>query len=169
MNEKHIAMAVESGFRVKAGCPIGFCGYIVEEELEAYTNLVIADAVKDRDKMNIQKAVNKFLGWKLPKDFYPDNGISFDKKYEHDSIHYPIGTNLFTADQAKAMFEYCLADSEHGYDLENTLLRGKIASLEARIKQLEEALIRLRDCDWVISLPDRMDAVRDIAKQALGE
>jgi hypothetical protein len=26
---------------------------------------------------------------------------------------------------------------------------------------------RLRDCDWVISLPDRMDAVRDIARAAL--
>ena len=29
------------------------------------------------------------------------------------------------------------------------------------------ALERLRDCDWVISLPDRMDAVRDIAKDAI--
>lgn len=30
-----------------------------------------------------------------------------------------------------------------------------------------EALVRLRDCDWTISLPDRMDAVRDIARSAL--
>jgi hypothetical protein len=29
------------------------------------------------------------------------------------------------------------------------------------------ALERLRDCDWTISLPDRMDAVRDIARAAL--
>jgi hypothetical protein len=36
-----------------------------------------------------------------------------------------------------------------------------------RIEALEAALIRLRDCDWVISLPDRMDAVREIARQAL--
>ena len=36
-----------------------------------------------------------------------------------------------------------------------------------RVAHLEKALIRLRDCDWVISLPDRMDAVRDIAKRAL--
>jgi hypothetical protein len=34
---------------------------------------------------------------------------------------------------------------------------------------LEAALIRLRDCDWVISLPDRMDAVREIARTALNQ
>jgi len=28
-------------------------------------------------------------------------------------------------------------------------------------------LTKLRDCDWVISLPDRMDAVRKIAREAL--
>lgn len=38
---------------------------------------------------------------------------------------------------------------------------------EAREKVLREALTRLRDCDWVITLPDRMDAVRDIACKAL--
>lgn len=37
------------------------------------------------------------------------------------------------------------------------------------IERMREALIRLRDCDWVISLPDRMDAVREIARAALGE
>lgn len=36
-----------------------------------------------------------------------------------------------------------------------------------RIKKLEAALERLRDCDWVITLSDRMDAVRQIAREAL--
>ena len=40
-------------------------------------------------------------------------------------------------------------------------------SLEARVAELEAALIRLRDCDWVITLPDRMDAVRGIACAAI--
>lgn len=47
--------------------------------------------------------------------------------------------------------------------------RGAIAELEAENRRMEAALIRLRDCDWVISLPDRMDAVRDIARQALNK
>jgi len=37
----------------------------------------------------------------------------------------------------------------------------------ARIQQLEDALKRIRDCDWVISLPDRMDAVRAMAREGL--
>ena len=35
------------------------------------------------------------------------------------------------------------------------------------IAGMRDALIRLRDCNWVISPPDRMDAVRDIAREAL--
>lgn len=37
------------------------------------------------------------------------------------------------------------------------------------INRLRAALIKLRDCDWVITLPDRMDAVRAIAREALSE
>jgi transposase-like protein len=33
--------------------------------------------------------------------------------------------------------------------------------------RLAEALRKLADCDWVITLPDRMDAVRNIANEAL--
>jgi hypothetical protein len=40
-------------------------------------------------------------------------------------------------------------------------------SLIERIIKLEAALERIRDCDWVITLPDRMDAVRAIAREAL--
>jgi hypothetical protein len=44
---------------------------------------------------------------------------------------------------------------------------SEVEALRARVMELETALIRLRDCDWVVTLPDRMDAVRDIARQAL--
>lgn len=46
-------------------------------------------------------------------------------------------------------------------------LRRSWADERAEVKRLRAALIRLRDCDWVITLPDRMDAVRDIARAAL--
>lgn len=48
-------------------------------------------------------------------------------------------------------------------------LQAKVAELEAEVARLRKVLTRLRDCDWVISLPDRMDAVRDIARAALGD
>jgi hypothetical protein len=39
--------------------------------------------------------------------------------------------------------------------------------LGQRTQKLETALKRIRDCDFVITLPDRMDAVRAIAREAL--
>ena len=57
---------------------------------------------------DIDAMVNKFLAWRLPDDFYPDAGISFtpvtDPQWTHDS--WPVGTNLLTADQARAMFKH---------------------------------------------------------------
>jgi len=62
---------------------------------------------------DIKEMVNRFLCWKLPTDFYPDCGISFDGRKDDEwnkNKTWPIGTNLFSADQAKAMFEYCLRE-----------------------------------------------------------
>lgn len=42
-----------------------------------------------------------------------------------------------------------------------------IEALRAERDRLKAALVRLRDCDWVIRLPDRMDGVREIARKAL--
>lgn len=66
--------------------------------------------------------------------------------------------------------------SERIAELEKKLCHAELAAeAEAnevdkrgkRIAKLEAALIRLRDCDWVVTWADRMDAVRDIAKEAL--
>jgi hypothetical protein len=44
---------------------------------------------------------------------------------------------------------------------------AQLAAEREKVRVLRLACERLRDCDWVISLPDRMDAVRDIARAAL--
>ena len=49
----------------------------------------------------VKEMVNRFLCWKLPKDFAPDGGISFK-----ESAWWPVGTNLLTADQAKEMLQH---------------------------------------------------------------
>jgi len=51
--------------------------------------------------------VDRFLSWKLPENFSPDCGITFTPINHPNS--WPIGTNLLTADQARAMLEYVLA------------------------------------------------------------
>ena len=55
---------------------------------------------------DLSEMVNRFLGWKLPQNFNPDNGVSFDPPA--NPTFWPTGTNLLTSEQAKSMFEYCL-------------------------------------------------------------
>ena len=54
--------------------------------------------------------VDRFLAWKLPADFSPDCGISF--KQNHPELgknkYQPSGTNLFDANQARAMLEHVI-------------------------------------------------------------
>lgn len=60
----------------------------------------------------IKYMANRFLAWRLPKPFNPDNRISFDPPtpinagtpYENDL--WPVGTNLFNAEQAEAMIRH---------------------------------------------------------------
>ena len=64
----------------------------------------------------ISEMVNRFLNWKLPKDFWPDAGISFKPTKPYDGDEYgnswwPAGTNLLTADQAREMIVHMLAES----------------------------------------------------------
>jgi hypothetical protein len=83
---------------------------VAEEVLARVPAWPSADlASRQAEQPNIKAMVNRFLGWPLPIDFNPDAGISFTQT-EFTARHPPIGTNLLTADQAKAMFEYCLAD-----------------------------------------------------------
>lgn len=63
-------------------------------------------------KVVTDEMVTRFLGWGLPKDFYPDCGISFDGRKDDEwnkTKTWPIGTNLLTADQARQMLEHVLA------------------------------------------------------------
>lgn len=66
-------------------------------------------------KTKIDKMVDRFLSWKLPDDFNPDGGILFTKDLERttEDPHWPIGTNLFTAEQARGMIEYMLGENGH--------------------------------------------------------
>jgi len=75
--------------------------------------LSASPAVARQEEPMIKTAVDRFLAWKLPADFRPDAGISFKPEYNQHTPwpmkHEPVGTNLFTAEQARAMFEHCLA------------------------------------------------------------
>lgn len=64
----------------------------------------------------LQQMIDRFLSWKLPNDFSPDAGITFQPDFNGGKMkHEPTGTNLFTAMQAKAMIEIVLGDSLETY------------------------------------------------------
>ncbi len=52
--------------------------------------------------------VNRFLMWRLPESFGPDNFISFRREQALASNVWPVGTNLFSYEEAKAMLEHVL-------------------------------------------------------------
>lgn len=87
----------------------------------------------------VKHMVRRFLGWKLPKNFNPDGGISFDpvcnRGHEFESAREPSGTNLFDATQAEAMVRYML----EGFPVE----ADRIAALEARVTMLERKTLPL--------------------------
>lgn len=57
----------------------------------------------------MERAVSRFLSWKLPADFAPDAGIAFAPGHvTTNSPLWPTGTNLLTATQARDMIRRVL-------------------------------------------------------------
>ncbi len=65
----------------------------------------------------IKHMVQRFLMWKLPENFNPDNGISFQPEFNVEwnakqgkppQRHEPVGTNLLDYTQAEVMVRHML-------------------------------------------------------------
>lgn len=63
----------------------------------------------------IEHMVQRFLQWKLPETFSPDNGISFEPEFNVEwnakqglppQRSEPVGTNLFDYSEAQAMVRH---------------------------------------------------------------
>jgi hypothetical protein len=96
-----------------------------------------------------QEMVDRFLSWPLPVGFSPDCGISFDGRGK-DAMGYekqwPIGTNLFSAEQARNMLEHVVAPT----------LRYERLLLSSAEKELAE-----RSASHSASQPDTVAVPRD--------
>lgn len=62
----------------------------------------------------IKHMTNRFLMWKLPATFNPDNGINFEpiasKGTPHEFRREPVGTNLLGYTEAEAMVRHMIAE-----------------------------------------------------------
>ena len=63
----------------------------------------------------------------------------------------------------------CCYESEITYANFARQLERELAEVTGQRDALIEGLEKLVSCDWVITLPDRMDAVREIAKETLNK
>lgn len=65
-------------------------------------------------KEQIDHMVNRFLAWRLPTNFNPDGGITFEpigsKGTPYEYQREPVGTNVLTATQAEAMVRHMIKD-----------------------------------------------------------
>jgi hypothetical protein len=146
-------------------------------------------------KTPIDQAVDRFLCWKLPEGFCPDNGITFKREsdYEHPEFgrtkYEPTGTNLFDAQQAKDMLEHVCeplltalqerdAEIVKLMDVNRTLVAKanrqnihdarQAETIAAQRKVLEQALEALKLCSETISIEqiyERGKAITAIQEQ----
>jgi len=118
-------------------------------------------------KTPIDQAVDRFLCWKLPEGFCPDNGITFKREsdYEHPEFgrtkYEPTGTNLFDAQQAKAMLE-------HVCEPLLTALQERDAEIERLTSvAIEHRKARLDNAEEAGELRTQVAAQRRVLEQAL--
>ena len=77
---------------------------------------------------DIERLVDQFLAWKLPGDFSPDAGITFNPGHiTRSSPLWPTGTNLLNSTQARKMFEY-LFGANHYTERQRNRRRTSAAS-----------------------------------------
>lgn len=81
-----------------------------KEKIGRMTGFPVREDQPNAKEALIKQMVDRFLSWKLPADFGPDCGISFDKSYL--SKHGPTGTNLLSATQAEAMIRHLMEGTE---------------------------------------------------------
>ena len=139
----------------------------------------------------IKRMTDKFLCWKLPRGFSPDAGISFHPGSEttYSKPYWPTGTNLFTADQARAMFEHCadtliedLARKDADLHSQGRTLLDVQAQLAAAQAENERLRSALEGCvremleaagndspDYIVDSEDYHDAIDQARAAIAGE
>lgn len=108
------------------------------------------------DKKQMDAIVSRFLGWRLPPTFSPDCFVTFDRERAMANQSWPIGTNLLTADEARAMLEHVL---DVTFIPDWSLLEATQSSLRENMaigRKLRAALAELVACK---SLKDRAEAI----------
>lgn len=97
----------------------------VAREIDALMNRIASGWLEDKvgtrvADHQINHMADRFLVWRLPKDFNPDGGISFKKAINESRPDWPqenepTGTNLLDATQARQMVRF-MVEEMPGHD-----------------------------------------------------
>lgn len=116
----------------------------------------------------IKHMVNRFLGWRLPENFRPDNGISYARPNYHPSVDAtPTGTNLFDATQATAMVRHML-DGLPGVDAVGAAEAEVGRYVYRRIEALMDAKPGTPEAAELTYLTTIAEAVEEYGEDACG-
>lgn len=86
----------------------------------------------------INRAADRLMWWRLPADFNPDGGIGFNPAsgVTPENPSWPTGTNLLTAEQARAMLRQIIGDEIERLQAELAEARGLHLKLMGIIEQM---------------------------------
>lgn len=121
----------------------------------------------------LKAMVDKFLGWRVPDNFQPDAFIRFDREraeqhgYSPTGPHWPVGTNLLSADQARAMFEHCAGEVAATLEAQ----QAKIDSLMLEFcpaEMTQDQLENWRNHQRLVS-PERAAIIEKVFAEHFGE
>ncbi|WP_287177929.1 hypothetical protein [Mesorhizobium sp.] len=124
----------------------------------------------------IKAMVDRFLMWRLPEDFNPDDGISFKATFNehtaHPMRHRPVGTNLLTAVQAEAMVRYMVEDMAEAEPLPKDTSRfKKLSNVDDATQAVPDVIEARKRLQWIIDERYHenadLDTICTHAKQAL--
>lgn len=126
----------------------------------------------------VETMVTRFLGWKLPRYFAPDGGITFhlsnNEGFDLPQC-WPIGTNLLTADQAKAMFQHCLGGTQPVQPAPWAVNAETLEALKSLVEIIDKAGIenlsngvQLGKTSWYVKASNRMEDARAAIAKAEG-
>lgn len=100
----------------------------------------------------IKYMTNRFLMWRLPDDFAPDNGVSF----KGHAQHWPVGTNLLTATQAEAMVRFMV----DGMEIPTTKWASPALDRAYReVEKLRDQISQPSESGIDVALRDALDAI----------
>ena len=156
-----------------------------EHELVAYLRRAQQEqdalvAAAYRDEKQVKHMVDRFLGWRLPENFNPDGGISFEplgnRGTEHEYKRQPVGTNVLDATQAEVMVRYMIDGMPSAVDA-----RAALAAHDAEVRKEATSRVRVLLDNWIqlrdvkgdvtrlYAIGELENALNDLGQQASGK